>query len=136
MQILPKELNERSAEKLECERDWKHILDCRTWMIQLNLFVFSTLHTINILKKINASESSSSGDKFHFLLEASRRSNATCLQLFSKDIEACPGELAAKSVISRCLNDQGNISPSLCDAKVYCDWKILNYHWLERNGQY
>ncbi|KAK6134715.1 hypothetical protein DH2020_031541 [Rehmannia glutinosa] len=68
--------------------------------------------------KQQKNENSSPGDKFHFLLEASRRSNATCLQLFAKDIEACPGELAASSIVSRCLNDQGNISSSLCDAKA------------------
>ncbi|KAL8474285.1 hypothetical protein ACS0TY_030930 [Phlomoides rotata] len=62
-------------------------------------------------------ENSPPGDKFHFLLEASRRSNATCLQLFAKDIESFPGEVAASSIVSRCLNGQGNISPSVCDAK-------------------
>ncbi|KAK6134730.1 hypothetical protein DH2020_031532 [Rehmannia glutinosa] len=62
---------------------------------------------------------------------ASRRSNATCLQLFAKDIEACPGELAASSIVSRCLNDQGNISSSLCDAKFQelvrrlCLWRDI-----------
>ncbi|KAI3457347.1 hypothetical protein Pfo_014010 [Paulownia fortunei] len=67
--------------------------------------------------KQQKNENSSPGDKFRFLLEASRRSNATCLQLFAKEIEACPGELAASSIVSRCLNDQGNISSSLCDAE-------------------
>ncbi|XP_057792686.1 protein RRP6-like 3 isoform X2 [Salvia miltiorrhiza] len=76
-------------------------------------------------------ENSSPGDKFHFLLEASRRSNATCLQLFAKDVESCTGELAASSIISRCLNDPGNISPSLCDDKFQelvrqlCVWRDL-----------
>ncbi|XP_011100270.1 protein RRP6-like 3 isoform X2 [Sesamum indicum] len=74
-------------------------------------------------------ENSSPGDKFHFLLEASRRSNATCLQLFAKDIEACQGELAASSIVSRCLNDQGNISSSLCDDKELvrrlCLWRDI-----------
>ncbi|KAL1555506.1 protein RRP6-like 3 isoform X1 [Salvia divinorum] len=76
-------------------------------------------------------ENSSPGDKFHFILEASRRSNATCLQLFAKDIESCTGELAASSIISRCLNDPGNISPSLYDEKFQelvrrlCVWRDL-----------
>lgn len=79
----------------------------------------------HILKKISPSENSSPGDKFHFLLEASRRSNATCLQLFTKDIEACPGELAASSIVSRCLNDQGNISQILYNDKVFCCCEYL-----------
>lgn len=79
----------------------------------------------HILNKISASENSSPGDKFHFLLEAIRRSNATCLQLFTKDIEACPGELAASSIVSRCLNDQGNISQSLYNEKVFCCYEYL-----------
>ncbi|PIN22164.1 Ribonuclease D [Handroanthus impetiginosus] len=67
--------------------------------------------------KQQKNENSSPGDKLHFLLEASRRSNATCLQLFQKDIEVFPGELAASSIVSRCLNDQGNVPSSLCDTK-------------------
>ncbi|KZV17723.1 hypothetical protein F511_01532, partial [Dorcoceras hygrometricum] len=75
------------------------------------------------------SENSSPGDKFRFLLEASRRSNATCLQLFTKDVEACPGELAAMSIISRCMNDQ-EIS-GLCNRKfqeivrLLCTWRDI-----------
>ncbi|KAK4492815.1 hypothetical protein RD792_000140 [Penstemon davidsonii] len=81
--------------------------------------------------KLQKNENSSPGDKFHFLLEASRRSNATCMQLFAKDLEASPGENAASSIISRCLNDQGNISPSLCDSKFQervrrlCLWRDI-----------
>ncbi|XP_051125461.1 protein RRP6-like 3 isoform X2 [Andrographis paniculata] len=74
-------------------------------------------------------ENSPPGDKLHFLLEASRRSNATCLQLYAKEIEACPGELAASSIISRCLNDQGNISSNFSDTKELvrrlCLWRDI-----------
>lgn len=56
-------------------------------------------------------------DKFHFVLEANRRSNATCLQLFTKDIESCPGESAASSIIKRHFNDRGSAA-STCHAKV------------------
>ncbi|XP_073148987.1 protein RRP6-like 3 [Henckelia pumila] len=75
-------------------------------------------------------ENSSPGDKFRFLLEASRRSNATCLQLFTKYVEACPGELAAASIISRFMNDQENIS-GLCNTKfqeivrLLCTWRDI-----------
>ncbi|KAL2476769.1 Polynucleotidyl transferase [Abeliophyllum distichum] len=77
------------------------------------------------------SENLSPGGKFHFLLEASRRSNATCLQLFQKDIEAYPGESAASSIVSRCLNDQGSIPSSVCDSKFQelvrrlCAWRDI-----------
>lgn len=92
------------------------------------VFFFSFFFPIllcQFLKKISVSENSSPGDEFHFLLEASRRSNATCLQLFTKDIEACPGELAASSIVSRCLNDQGNISQNLCNEKVFSCYEYL-----------
>ncbi|KAG8387041.1 hypothetical protein BUALT_Bualt03G0211800 [Buddleja alternifolia] len=81
--------------------------------------------------KSQKNENSSPGDEFHFLLEASRRSSATCLQLFGKDIEGCPGELAASSIVSRCLNDQGNISSNLCGSKFQelvrrlCLWRDI-----------
>ncbi|KAL6554137.1 hypothetical protein OROMI_019810 [Orobanche minor] len=50
---------------------------------------------------------------YYLCLELKQQKN----DLFAKDIEACPGELAASSIISRCLNDQGHISSSFCDAK-------------------
>ena len=96
-------------------------------------FQFLSICQTHILKKISDSENSSPGDKFHFILEASRRSNATCLQLFAKDIESCTGELAASSIVSRCLNDPGNISPSLCDEKVLC-WLWIFFIVIGRAG--
>ncbi|KAI7757526.1 hypothetical protein M8C21_017072 [Ambrosia artemisiifolia] len=57
----------------------------------------------------SASENSATlDDKLHFVSEAIRRSNALCLQLFTKDLEASPGQSAAASIISRHLNDHGN----------------------------
>lgn len=115
---------------LICERDWKYIGFTRsTITVELSFQVFISFPHYYILNKISASENSSPGDKFHFVLEASRRSNATCLQLFAKDIESCTGELAASSIVSRCLNDQGNISPSLCDQKVLCCIFICYWYW-------
>ncbi|XP_058220289.1 protein RRP6-like 3 isoform X1 [Rhododendron vialii] len=70
-------------------------------------------------------------DKFRFVLEASRRSNAICLQLFSKEIEAFPGESAASSIMSRNLNDQGGLSPHCQDKQFQdlvqrlCAWRDL-----------
>ncbi|KAL3635438.1 hypothetical protein CASFOL_019985 [Castilleja foliolosa] len=52
-------------------------------------------------------------------------------ELFAKDIVVGPGELAASSIISRCLNNQGHISSSLCDAKFQelvrrlCLWRDI-----------
>ncbi|XP_021837310.2 protein RRP6-like 3 isoform X1 [Spinacia oleracea] len=44
--------------------------------------------------------------RFHFLPEASRRSNTISLQLFSKESDAFPTESVASSIISRYLNTQ------------------------------
>ena len=51
-------------------------------------------------------------NKFDFVYEASRRSNAVCLRLFTKELEASPGESAASSIISRHLNDSGSTNNS------------------------
>ncbi|GLU17381.1 hypothetical protein SLE2022_337500 [Rubroshorea leprosula] len=59
------------------------------------------------MKELDIEYSSSHDDKFHFVLEASRRSNMICLQLYTKDIEDSPGESAASSILSRQLNSQG-----------------------------
>ncbi|KAF5948547.1 hypothetical protein HYC85_014504 [Camellia sinensis] len=81
-------------------------------------------------KYFSLSENSASPDeKFRFVLEASRRSNAICLQLFSKEIEASPGESAASSIISRNLNDQGGLSSHFSDTqdlvRRLCTWRDL-----------
>lgn len=46
-----------------------------------------------------------------FILEAYRRSNMTCLQLYGKDMEASPGESAASSIISRRGESSNQVSP-------------------------
>ena len=58
------------------------------------------------------SENSCADDKFHFVLEASRRSNIICLQLFTKEIEASPGESVALSLFSRHVSGQAFSSVS------------------------
>lgn len=58
-------------------------------------------------------------DELHFVLEACRRSNMICLQRYTKDIEAAPGESAASSIISRHLNGQGGESDAY-KAQVHC----------------
>ncbi|KAK4484839.1 hypothetical protein RD792_007439 [Penstemon davidsonii] len=94
-----------------------------------HIYVVNLFDTGKHPKDNNALENSSTGDKFHFLLEAIRRSNSTCLQLFAKDIEVCSGELAASSMVTRCLNDQGNILSSHSDSKELvrrlCLWRDI-----------
>lgn len=77
-------------------------------------------------KSINVSEvSSSPDDKFHFLLETSKRSNMTCLQLFTKETEDFPGNAAASSLIYRHLNGHGDNSTISLDAKVCLPFRSL-----------
>ncbi|XP_024003641.1 protein RRP6-like 3 isoform X2 [Eutrema salsugineum] len=76
-------------------------------------------------------DSSSPDDKLHFLLEASRRSNMTCLQLYTKETEDFPGNAAASSLIYRHLNGHGDNSSISLDAKFQefvrelCAWRDL-----------
>ncbi|EPS68035.1 hypothetical protein M569_06735, partial [Genlisea aurea] len=79
--------------------------------------------------KLYKNDDSDPGDELYFLLEASRRSNATCLQLFAKDFEAFPGELDAASIISRYMKGQGNVpsTPSHFQDRVrmLCLWRDI-----------
>ncbi|CAH8380872.1 unnamed protein product [Eruca vesicaria subsp. sativa] len=74
-------------------------------------------------------ESSNPDDKFSFLLEASRRSNTICLQLYTKETEDFPGNSAASSLIHRHLNGHGDSSSISLDAKELvrelCAWRDL-----------
>ncbi|CAH2059794.1 unnamed protein product [Thlaspi arvense] len=81
------------------------------------------------LRQRDTEDSSSPDDKFHFLLEASRRSNMTCLQLYTKESEDFPGNAAASSLIYRHLNGHGDHSSISLDAKELvrelCAWRDL-----------
>ncbi|XP_058729635.1 protein RRP6-like 3 isoform X1 [Vicia villosa] len=81
------------------------------------------------LKQLD-NDNSCSDDKFHFVLEASRRSNMTCLQLFTKEVEASPGESAALSLFSRHQSNQGfpsisNETQFLYTVRQLCTWRDL-----------
>ncbi|CAH9089270.1 unnamed protein product [Cuscuta europaea] len=82
------------------------------------------------LKLKDSEHSRSLNEKMTFVLEATRRSNTTCLQLFSKELEANPGESAASSIISR-NHDQGNLLSSSLNAKFQdhvrqlCAWRDI-----------
>ncbi|KAG7983441.1 hypothetical protein I3843_04G106500 [Carya illinoinensis] len=79
--------------------------------------------------KQQGTEISCPDDKFDFVLEASRRSNMTCLQLYAKEVEAFPGESAASSLTSRHLNGQGAVSSVYFKAEDLvmrlCAWRDL-----------
>lgn len=82
------------------------------------------------LKEQVVEDSASLDDNFHFVLEASRRSNTTCLQLYSKELEAFPGESAASSILSRQLNGQPGISETASEkfqdiVRKLCSWRDL-----------
>ncbi|CAN4104784.1 unnamed protein product [Withania somnifera] len=83
------------------------------------------------LKQQDAENSSHLKDKFSFVLEATRRSNAICLQLFSKESETYPGESVASSIISRYQIDQGSFMLSSDESKFHqlvrrlCAWRDL-----------
>nr|GLL23008.1 protein RRP6-like 3 isoform X1 [Ipomoea trifida] len=83
------------------------------------------------LKQKDSENSSHLNDKFNFVLEATRRANTTCLQLFSKELEAYPGDSAASSIISRYQHDQGNLPSSSFDKKFQdlvrqlCAWRDI-----------
>lgn len=63
---------------------------------------------VSELKLYKNENSASLDDKLDFVFEANRRSNALCLQLFTKELEASPGQSAASSIISRHVNEYGN----------------------------
>ncbi|CAA7049550.1 unnamed protein product [Microthlaspi erraticum] len=83
------------------------------------------------LKQQGTEDSSSRDDRFHFLLEAIRRSNMTCLQLYTKETEDFPGNAAASSLIYRHLNGHGDNSTISLDAEFQelvrelCAWRDL-----------
>ncbi|CAN6843024.1 unnamed protein product [Brassica oleracea] len=83
------------------------------------------------LRQLGTEDSSSTDDKFSFLLEASRRSNMTCLQLYTKETEDFPGNAAASSLIYRHLNGHEDNSTISLDPKFQelvrelCAWRDL-----------
>ncbi|XP_013631046.1 PREDICTED: uncharacterized protein LOC106336681 isoform X1 [Brassica oleracea var. oleracea] len=84
------------------------------------------------LRQLGTEDSSSTDDKFSFLLEASRRSNMTCLQLYTKETEDFPGNAAASSLIYRHLNGHEDNSTISLDPPKFqelvrelCAWRDL-----------
>ncbi|KAH7862090.1 hypothetical protein Vadar_034668 [Vaccinium darrowii] len=124
-----------ATNKLLQREDWRQ----RPLPVEMVQYARTDAHFLLYIARCLASElrqqdsenSACPDDKFRFLLEASRRSNAICLQLFSKEIEAFPGESAASSIISRTLNDRGGLSPHYQDKQFQdlvrrlCAWRDL-----------
>ncbi|PON68721.1 Ribonuclease D [Parasponia andersonii] len=121
-----------TTNKLLQREDWRR-RPLSTEMVQYartdaHYLLYIANHLIAELEQLR-NENSSPDDKFHFVLEASRRSNTTCLQLYSKEIEASPGESAALSIFSRHLNGQGGNSSASCEfqdvVRRLCAWRDL-----------
>ncbi|KAE9593071.1 putative ribonuclease D [Lupinus albus] len=117
-----------SAEMVEYARTDAHYL----------LYIANCL--ITELKELD-SEDSCSNDKYHFVLEATRRSNMICLQLFSKESEASPGESAASSLFSRHVSSEG--FPSISNETQFqdivrqlCTWRDLMARIHDENLKY
>ncbi|KAK9689915.1 hypothetical protein RND81_09G090500 [Saponaria officinalis] len=81
-------------------------------------------------------------DRNQLLLEASRRSNTTCLQLFMKEDESFPGENVASSILSRNLACRGMSSPKLCEeqfqdhVRKLCAWRDLMARVHDESSRY
>ncbi|TKY66973.1 Exosome component 10 [Spatholobus suberectus] len=95
---------------------------------------------INELKQLY-NENSCTEDKFHFVLEASRRSNMICLQLFTKEIEASPGGSSALSLFSRQVSSHD--FPSISNetqiqniVRQLCAWRDLMARIHDENLKY
>ncbi|GAB2256784.1 hypothetical protein Droror1_Dr00022843 [Drosera rotundifolia] len=84
-----------------------------------------------LIDELKVKDDACQDDRIHFLLEACRRSNVTCLQLYMKDEEAFPGEAAASSLLSRHLPSQGGTSSVSSNSQFQnlmrklCAWRDL-----------
>ncbi|OMO72264.1 hypothetical protein COLO4_27729 [Corchorus olitorius] len=89
-----------------------------------------------------AQYSSCPDDKFNFVLEASRRSNMICLQLYTKEIEDFPGESAASSILSRQSNSQLGAPSASSETKFQdlvrrlCAWRDLMARVHDESSRY
>ncbi|KAL4555569.1 hypothetical protein LXL04_038192 [Taraxacum kok-saghyz] len=114
-----------------------YIVQCLVSELKLlknGVFSFSFLLSFinDFISKVNSSSENSASsldDKFYYVFEANRRSNALCLQLFTKEVlEASPGQSAASSIISRHLNDHetSRNNPQFQDlVRRLCTWRDL-----------
>ncbi|KAI4384967.1 hypothetical protein MLD38_003048 [Melastoma candidum] len=80
-----------------------------------------------LVSELKEKDQESSPDHgLNFVLEAFRRSNMICLQLYSKDSDALPGEAAASSIMVRHMNCQGGDPNALKAQDVIqrlCAWR-------------
>nr|XP_043622307.1 protein RRP6-like 3 isoform X2 [Erigeron canadensis] len=79
-----------------------------------------------LVSELRLQKNAGPNDKLDLVFEAIRRSNALCLQLFSKELEASPGQSAASSIISRYLNDLGSSTANMQElVRRLCSWRDL-----------
>ncbi|KAL8144644.1 hypothetical protein AgCh_003001 [Apium graveolens] len=121
-----------ATNKLLQREDWRQ----RPLPLEMVQYARTDSHYLLYIAKRLASElieqdKACFNDKMHPVLEANRRSNAICLQLFAKEMESCPGESAASSIINRHFNDRGSASSVTCHSKfqdfvrTLCTWRDL-----------
>lgn len=82
-----------------------------------------------LASELHAKACDSPDGKTNFFLEASRRSNMVCMQLYAKEIECPPGASSAASILSRNLQTHGLDSKKSSEVKdlvrKFCAWRDL-----------
>lgn len=82
-----------------------------------------------LASELHAKACDSPDGKTNFFLEASRRSNMVCMQLYAKEIECPPGASSAASILSRSLQTHGLDSKKSSEVKdlvrKFCAWRDL-----------
>ncbi|KAM3365736.1 hypothetical protein ACQJBY_015420 [Aegilops geniculata] len=82
-----------------------------------------------LASELHAKSCDSPDGKINFFLEASRRSNMVCMQLYTKEIECRPGASSAASILSRNVQTHGLDSKKSSEVKdlvrKICAWRDL-----------
>ncbi|KAJ4976897.1 hypothetical protein NE237_002003 [Protea cynaroides] len=82
-----------------------------------------------LASELKIQDTACANENFHFVLEAIRRSNMVCLQLYAKEIETSPGNSSASSIFSRHFKIQGSVSSKCHEPKELvrrlCPWRDL-----------
>lgn len=82
-----------------------------------------------LASELHAKSCDSPDGKINFFLEACRRSNMVCMQLYTKEIECRPGASSAASILSRNVQTHGLDSKKSSEVKdlvrKICAWRDL-----------
>ncbi|KAL8167824.1 hypothetical protein V2J09_009323 [Rumex salicifolius] len=117
-----------ATNKLLQLEDWRQRPMSEEMVLYARIDAHYLLHIAGcLIDELMEKKKASQGDTFHFLYEASRRSNSTCLQLYMREDEDFPGESAALSILSRQLPDPANKSVDGARDLVrkLCAWRDL-----------